>query len=66
MRRSAAVKNIPLVQRSWMSTEESLFQIEEISRELGLNNGSATIRYCVKQEYDRLKSGQRRTDKEPA
>lgn len=40
-------------QRTWHATDDSLVQLEKLSEDIGNANLSATIRFCIKQEFDR-------------
>jgi hypothetical protein len=42
------------IQKSWHTTEETLRELETISKAIGNANISATLRYCVKQTYNNL------------
>lgn len=41
-------------QKAWTATDEALEQIEQISRSIGNQNMSATIRYCVQEVFKNL------------
>lgn len=48
-------------QKTWHTTDESWRQLEILSKKLGTQNLSATIRYCIQQVFV---SEQRKTKKE--